>query len=94
MQKLAILALVLALATANVHPRFSDSHTSLAQIDAHPFGNVVLSAVKAHLQAQTPANEINMLLNAVAAGIAQDQSDHDKAHDLDVITCNRVSCPP
>ena len=65
MQKLAILTLVVALVAA----KHVDTHTSLAQIDADPFGNVVLSAIKTHLQAQTPANEVNMLLNGVAAGL-------------------------
>ena len=65
MQKLAILTLVVALAAS----KFVDTHASLAQIDSDPFGNVVLSAIKAHIQAQTPANEVNMLLNGVAAGL-------------------------
>ena len=47
MQKLAILTLVVALAAS----KFVDTHASLAQIDANPFGNVVLSAIKAHIQA-------------------------------------------
>ncbi|CAD8080463.1 unnamed protein product [Paramecium sonneborni] len=86
MQKLAILTLVLALAAA----KFVDTHASLAQIDSNPFGNVVLSAIKAHLQAQTPANEVNMLLNGVAAGLQQDQNDHDHAFELDTTTNNRI----
>jgi hypothetical protein len=45
MQKLAILTLVVAL----VASKHVDTHTSLAQIDADPFGNVVLSAIKTHL---------------------------------------------
>lgn len=49
MQKLAILALVLALAAANTHARFADPQTVLAQIDADPFGNIILSAVQAHI---------------------------------------------
>ena len=78
MQKLTLLALVLVLASAASHPRVSDVHASLAQIDAHPFGNVILSAIQAHIQAGTPANEVNMLLNTIAAGIESDQNDHDK----------------
>jgi len=39
------LALVFALTAA----KFVDTHTTLAQINADPFGNVVLSAIKAHL---------------------------------------------
>ncbi|CAD8176145.1 unnamed protein product [Paramecium pentaurelia] len=86
MQKLAILALVFAITAS----KFVDTHTSLAQINADPFGHVVLSAIKAHLQAQTPANEVNMLLNAVGAGIVQDQNDHDHAFELDTTTNNRI----
>ncbi|CAD8148295.1 unnamed protein product [Paramecium octaurelia] len=86
MQKIALLALVLAVTAA----KFIDTHTTLAQINADPFGHVVLSAIKAHLQASTPANEVNMLLNGVGAGLVQDQNDHDHAFELDTTTNNRI----
>ncbi|CAD8181774.1 unnamed protein product [Paramecium pentaurelia] len=86
MQKLVILAFIVAITAA----KFVDIHTTLAQINADPFGHVVLSAIKAHLQAQTPANEVNMLLNAVGAGIVQDQNDHDHNFELDTTTNNRI----
>ncbi|KAM3131279.1 hypothetical protein pb186bvf_016597 [Paramecium bursaria] len=91
MQKLVLIALVVALAAASAHPRYVDAHQSLAQIDADPFGNIVLSTIKAHIQAQTPANEINMLLNAVGAGIAQDQSEHDHVNRTDQTAFNQIS---
>jgi len=63
------LVLVFASANVNHHAKFVDTKTVLTEIDSEPFGNVILSAVQAHLQAKTPADEVNILLNAIVAGI-------------------------
>jgi hypothetical protein len=63
MKKFIIIVLSLAIASANLnsHSRFIDTKTVLTevflsiinslQIDAEPFGNIILSTVQAHLAA-------------------------------------------
>jgi hypothetical protein len=46
MYKLALVALLLVFANANLnHAKFVDTKTVLSEIDAEPFGNIILSTV-------------------------------------------------
>jgi len=49
-------------------------HASLAQINSHPFGATILTAVKANLKAQTPIDEITTLLNKILADLKRDRT--------------------
>jgi len=49
-------------------------HASLAQINSHPFGATILTAVKANLKAQTPIEEITTLLNKILADLKRDRT--------------------
>ena len=90
MYKVALIALVLSFATANVHNHYQDTHAVLAQIDQDPFGQMVLSAIQTHIQAKAPEDEVVLLLNQIASGINDDQRGHDTVNRTDQAACDRV----
>jgi hypothetical protein len=68
-----------------------DTKTVLAEIDQDAFGSSVLSAVQTHMQAKTPSDEINMLLNEIIAGLLEDQHEHDRVNRTDQAACDRIT---
>ena len=43
-----------------------------------------------YMQAKGSAEEVNMLLNEIVAGLNEDQSKHDNVRRADVSACDRI----
>ena len=69
---------------------FSDTKTVLTELDADQFGNTVLSMVQVYMQSKGSAEEVNLLLNQLMAGILENQAKHDNLRRTEQTACNRV----
>lgn len=79
---LAILALVLAVATARVAKTASPKDV-LLQVNKDSFGNSILSVLQLQLATGGPVGEIQILLNNIASQLNQDQKRADKVRETD-----------
>jgi chromosome segregation ATPase len=86
---IVVFALAVALAWGKPH-RVENSKNILAEINKNAFGNTVLSMVHLATATGDGVDQINLLLQNIAAQLNQQQATADKVHENDSATCEKL----
>lgn len=87
MNKFIVLGLIAMLGAVCAHEKYVDTRSALLEVDADPFGNIVLSAIQTTLQTGGSADEVNILLNSILQTLNNDQKGDDSRFRLEHTTC-------
>jgi hypothetical protein len=91
MKAVVVLALTLALAMgAQKLHKFENSKQVLAEMNKNAFGHSVLSMVQLATSTGDGVDQINLLLQNIAAQLNQQQTNADKVHENDAATCEKL----